>query len=262
MKILQKKYIFPRKLLIYRKIRHSKGHGVHSPFAFNLITKVIREKASYYRIKDIELLRKRMLQNNQAVSYLNSKGDKVVSKRVADIIKKQAVSPKTGALLFRLANYFKPRTVLQIGPSMGFSSLFMVSYAPDVYCVSIEPDPYLVPVSQMIHEKGGRSAIDQRTGNYEEVLAALRKEEKTFDFIFFNVRNEQHNTLLLFRDCMLLSQENTVYVIDGIRAGKSTYDFWKEIISLNETTISMDLYSVGIVFQNKKLHKRTYKVYF
>ena len=31
-----------------RKIRHRKGYGVHSPFAYGLITKVIEEKSGYY----------------------------------------------------------------------------------------------------------------------------------------------------------------------------------------------------------------------
>ena len=52
-----------------RKIRHRKGYGVHSPFAYGLITKVIEEKSGYYAYKQIEDLH-RTLQDGYSTLYL------------------------------------------------------------------------------------------------------------------------------------------------------------------------------------------------
>ena len=41
---------------LYYKTRHHRGHGIHSPFVFSLITKVIEEKKPYYKYKDIASL--------------------------------------------------------------------------------------------------------------------------------------------------------------------------------------------------------------
>ena len=35
------------------RFRHRCGYGVHSPFAFNLITQVIYENTPYYKYKDL-----------------------------------------------------------------------------------------------------------------------------------------------------------------------------------------------------------------
>ncbi len=35
------------------RFRHRCGYGVHSPFAFNLITQVIYESTPYYKYKDL-----------------------------------------------------------------------------------------------------------------------------------------------------------------------------------------------------------------
>ena len=49
MQIIPKANTLRKSVLLYRGIRYRKGYGVHSPFVFNLITKVIEEHCSYYR---------------------------------------------------------------------------------------------------------------------------------------------------------------------------------------------------------------------
>lgn len=70
-----------------RKLRHRKGFGVHSPFAFSVITEVIEEKIPYY-----------------AYSSMQRRYDK-----------KSNTPFKTVCLLFRLANRFRCRNIAIIG---------------------------------------------------------------------------------------------------------------------------------------------------
>ena len=50
-------YTWQETILFYRFLRHRKGFGVHSPFAFSFITKVIDERCGYYCYQDIELIK-------------------------------------------------------------------------------------------------------------------------------------------------------------------------------------------------------------
>ena len=54
----------------------------------------------------------------------------------------------------------------------------------------------------------------------------------------------------------------TIFVFEGIKASRKMREFWKEVCAHPEVTVTIDLYSMGIVFFNKKLHKRDYIVYF
>ena len=45
---------------LYR-FRHRCGYGVHSPFAFNLITHVIYETTPYYKYKELASEQKRLM---------------------------------------------------------------------------------------------------------------------------------------------------------------------------------------------------------
>jgi predicted O-methyltransferase YrrM len=230
----------------YGRIRYRKGHGVHSPFVFSLITKVIGEKCPYYCFYDIELLRKQLLHKEET----------------AALVKREAIRPEQGALLFRLANYFKPKNILQIGPAMGLSTIYLTSYTSGLKCISLEPSAEYTAVSQWVYEKRKNIFIDVRTGEYKQILPGAWKDMELPDFVFFNVRNEQNRDTWMFHECIKHVHNDTVFIIGNIRTNRYMRNVWKEICRHQETTVTIDLFSIGIAFFNKKLHKRNYNAYF
>lgn len=88
------------------RIRHRCGYGVHSPFAFELITCLIYEKTPYYAYKELEAEEEKQKRNH-------GKGWKSESRKVK-------------RLLFRLVNRVQPDTIVDAGvPSS--SSLYLQS---------------------------------------------------------------------------------------------------------------------------------------
>lgn len=79
-----------------RRFRHRRGYGVHSPFAFDVITNVIYEKTSYYAYAQIEK---------------EQKG----STSQTDDTATNALSIKKNRLIFRLVNRFQPSLILDAG---------------------------------------------------------------------------------------------------------------------------------------------------
>ena len=230
--------------MFYKRIRHIRGHGIHSPFVYNLITRVIEERRRYYSFDDIELIRKQLFFNE------------------GNIIKRKGIPPKHGALLFRLANYFQPKNILQIGATMGLSTLYLTSYASGLNCISLENTPEYIPVSRWTYNKGAKNLIDVREGDYNESLPQALEDIKQPDFIFFDLRDEQTANLWLFNKCMEYIDDDTLMVFEGIRSNRRIREYWKQICLHPQTTIAIDLFSMGILFFNKKLHKHKYTVCF
>ena len=263
MRILPKGNTLRKSVLLYRGIRYRRGYGVHSPFVFNLITKVIEERCSYYSFYDIELIRKQLLFRDDRITYPDrQQKDKFRQRTIGEIVEREAIKPKHGALLFRLTNYFKSRNILQFGPSMGLSTLYLTSYSTDLNCIALESVPEFASIARITFEKAARNPIDLRVGAYLDLLPQVLKDMERLDFVFFNTLYEQQHLPFLFEECLKHVHNDTIFVFEGIKTNRSMREFWLLLCEHPDITVTVDLYSVGLVFFKKSLHKRNYIVYF
>jgi predicted O-methyltransferase YrrM len=213
---------------------------------YNLITKVIEESRPYYCFADIELLRKRLLLKENPFARL---------------VAQEAIRPKQGALLFRLSQHFRARHILQIGSSMGLSTLYLTAYTQGVQCIALEKRPEHASIARWVYAQAARTPIDLRLGDYATLLPCALEQLGTVDFVFFNTRREASNQAL-FQTCAAYAKADTVFVFEGIKANRAMRELWKTVCADPQVSVTLDLYSMGIVFFNKKWHKRNYTVYF
>lgn len=249
---------------LYRKLFYRKGFGVHSPFVFNLITKVIGERNPYYAYALAEGVRSRLLARRDPVLW--SRNPAYSPARIhtlAEITGREAVSPACGALLFRLANYFKSKYILQVGAGAGISTLYLTAYASDVQATVLESDPVLAAIAREAVGRTSAYPVRFLTGPYREMLSGALQEMPQVDFVFFHTAREgAESSRALFCEAVRFVHAGTVFVIDGIRAGRSMKAFWKEACAHPAATVTVDLYSLGLIFFDPKLYKRNYIVYF
>ena len=229
-------------ILLYRFLRYRKGFGVHSPFAFSFITKVIDERCGYYCYQDIELIRRQLIH----------KGNKLAGKDIKHT---------HGELLFRTVNYFKPKTLLQIGSPAGIASLYMTAYASDLKAIVLEKDASSAETTawslQKYHSKARLCA-----GDYEQTLPAALQELGQVDFVFFQAAQEKEKNRFYFEEAMKHIQPDTVFFLEGIRANQETRAFWKVFCNRKDVILTFDLYQIGIVIFQPRFYKKNYVVYF
>lgn len=96
---IKRQYIKGVRMLVRRK-----GHGVHSPFVFNFIIRVIEEKARYYAYNQIE------------EAYRKAKQQAKKEKLTLPL------PLKYHKLTYRIANRFAPQTILECGSNFGVTT--------------------------------------------------------------------------------------------------------------------------------------------
>lgn len=114
--------------------RHrSGGFGIHSPFAFNFVLNVLRERLPYYAYD--ELLSQRSLVAASVKKY----------KRHPAVI-----SYKNAKMLFRITNYFKPHCILQVGIDYGIATAATLLPDSRSTCNLHAPQPSRFAVAQQV----------------------------------------------------------------------------------------------------------------
>ena len=245
MNLLPKANSWRKTILLYRFLRYRKGFGVHSPFAFSFITKVVDERCKYYAYYDIELLRRQLMHSRCPVV-------------------KSDIKKSHGQLLFRIVNYFKPQKLIQVGASAGIGTLYMIGCSSQLdYTVlgrSDESLKWTLWGLKKIHpkEKTGRLVA----GDYQQNLTKALKQAGTIDLLFLNVPEEKEKNWVYIDEALRHIHADSIFFIEGIRANKEMRKVWEDMCQRDEVAVTFDLYNVGIAFFNKRLYKQNYIVFF
>ncbi len=239
---------------------------LHSPFVYALSEAVIYDKRQYYAFKDIEILRSKLLQSDQIIRVTDyGAGSKVMpsnERAIKQITRYASATPKKGQLLFRLVNYFKPQSILELGTSVGIGSLYLAWANRQAQMHSIEGCPQTAQVAQHNLKLLMVDNVQVHTGKFEEVLPKLLPTIAPLDLIFLDGNHQKQATLDYFQQCIPYMNENTVVVLDDIYWSEEMTAAWEAIQTHPDVTISIDLFKMGLVFFRKGQAKQDFKLWF
>ena len=106
-------------------IKSTSRHGVHVPFVYNLVTKCFYEKTFYNDYNKWKDYKTKLLKNNTTLKItdlgLGSRVTKSDTRQITEITKNAGSTKKRAQLLYRLNRYFKSKTILELGTSLGIA---------------------------------------------------------------------------------------------------------------------------------------------
>lgn len=237
----------------HRKLFHRKGHGIHSPFVFDLITNVIEQRLPFYGYKDIDLIRLHLRLHDKPITLQGKQSS------IQKYLQKQAVSQKEGELLFRLANHYKPYSILAIGSSLGLTPLYLTGYASNLQCITLESEADVAATARKNIEKKANPSIQIIQGNYLATLGEALHQLKKIDCIYFCKELRAEELDKIFQECLPFFHDESMVIISGIHSSSEKCNYWKQLCKSHKITVSVDLYKLGLIFFRPKLHKRMYK---
>jgi hypothetical protein len=235
---------------LYRSIFCCGGYGVHSPFVFDLITNVIEEKRRYYCYEMFDNIRFQLKRESCRIKC----GDRELTIRQA--LNRFDFSVKGHELLFRLANRFRPEKILVAGSCLGLTPLYITAYSKNANCIVFEPEPSVAVIARNMIKKYAHSSINiYENIPHEFDIPALNN----LDFIVWGKTETGFFSLNAFEYILRYVMDGSVMIISGINASHADKRTWKALCTHPKVSVTLDLYSFGIVFFTPKLNRKSYK---
>ena len=246
--------------------RHKKGYGIHSPFLYNLIRNVLMLNSNYYALDDIANLRFDMLNCTKEIEVQDfGAGSKVMkynTRKIKDITKHSAINEKYGEMLFRLIEYFKPNTILELGTSLGLGTSYLAMPNSKAKIFTIEGCKETAKQAAKNFDELNINNILQIIGNIDIELPKLLNNINKLDFVYFDGNHQRQATLNYFNLCLEKVHNDTIFYFDDINWSKEMLSAWEEIKRNEKITLTIDLFFSGIVFFKKELSKENFIIKF
>jgi len=256
---VMKRIKFIKSFLIYLcKAKYIHGHGIHSPFAYDLISNRFEEKNPYYVYEIIEGARKQLLERKDSIYVSDFGTGSSRQRKVADIAKRSLKSKKYAQLLFRLAHQAKPSSIIELGTSLGITTAYLASVNTQTPCYSFEGCPETLAVAKSVLDACDIKHVNLEQGAIDEKLPALLRNLDRVGFVFFDANHTKEATLKYFYWCLEKVSAESVFVFDDIHYSSGMEEAWTEIVKNERVRVSFDLYVLGIVYFNPELQKQHY----
>lgn len=226
-------------------------YQLHSTFVYELACAALEDDRWYYAFRDVETLRQKMLSSDAALNVVDfGTGSTKASKRsVSSIARRSASSKRQGQLLFRLANHLNPQTLLELGTSLGISTLYLASAVRESRIISIEGSPETAQVARLNLELLGLDPnVEVREGAFETQLGPALQDLKVLDWVFMDGNHQREATLLYFEKCLAVAHKKTVFVLDDTHWSAGMAEAWVQIQNHPRVTLTLDFFELSLVF--------------
>ena len=247
------------------KSKHRNGHGIHPPFVYELASKVLFDRKSYPDYTFIHDIRNELKAGKEILSTTNMgagsdcfTGEK---RKVSDLLSKSSLQPRYGKLLFRIANYYKPATIIEFGTSIGLSTLYLAKGAPQARIATIEGDASLCEFARSLFKKHQIGNIKAINGLFDDYLSYFEKNYPSPGLVFIDGNHSYEATLRYF-DHFSERIENGFLIIDDINWSAGMHRAWNEIRNDRRAIVTIDLFSMGIVIIRKMITPGHFKIRF
>jgi predicted O-methyltransferase YrrM len=194
-------------------LRSSNQHGIHSPFVYDFVTKALYPKYKGNGYAIFKNNKKALFQNHTLITVQDfgagSKVFKTNHRKISSIARVAGISNKRGLLLLKTLHYFKPKSVLEIGTSLGIATTALSITNKDISVTTLEGCTNTAAVAKDRFAKMDLENIDLKVGHFNDSLKNVTKNT-SYDLIFFDGNHTKEATLTYFKECLVTIQNDTV----------------------------------------------------
>ena len=252
--------LYPIHLLVHRvKALYLKGSGT---FIDNFRIHVLNDAMAKSDFDKIESRRSILLQDSttlpSAVFGAGSK-KKRSDRTIGDITRIASVNDRYGRLLYRLAKYYSPSHIIELGTAAGISTQYLAIGNPRAEVITVEGNPDLAEVASRNFRINRIKNITVINSSFDDVLPQLVKYIVPGDIVYIDGNHTAEATWRYYSAFTAIGK-NPILVFDDINWSQGMRSVWKKIRSHARQGVIIDLFHMGIYFSNSQVPKQIFRI--
>ncbi len=241
-------------------------HSAQAPFLYGFITKVINTKTEDENCKKIEALRKDLCNSEQTIQITDFGAGSSINnsqkRKIKDVARNSAKNAKFGQLLYRICKFYKPQNIIELGTSLGISSCYLAKANPNSKVFTFEGCTETAAIASGNFKKLDIENISIAIGDFNNTLTAKLEGIGKVDLAFIDGNHQETPTVSYFEEILKFANNDTIFIFDDIHWSCGMETAWNYIKSHQKTTLTIDLFFVGIVFMKSELSKEHFTIRF
>jgi predicted O-methyltransferase YrrM len=244
--------------------RSTAGHGVHSPYVYDFLTKVVRNETDAKIVSQVESLRREMLSDRRSIMVTDLGAGSVTraggERHVAEIAGTAALPAKETGLLARMvaasagsasrnagSASLGTGIILELGTSLGISTLALALAAPERRVITVEGCPVLAGIARQNLQSYGASNAEVLNMEFSAAIDYIRQEGLNISFALID-GNHRGAALTEYVTKIAAMGEKMIIVADDIRLTKDMFLAWRSLEVSGIATVTMETLRLGIIF--------------
>ncbi len=259
--VLYSPFTIAKKYLSYwLNASNKNGHGVHSPFVFDLIIHVLNDRKNEPCFQEIESIRQSLKKNHDFIEVEDFGAGSAVIKsnerKISKIANSSLKSPRYAQLLHRLVKYFRPKNMVELGTSFGITSAYLAKGNSDAQLYTFEGASSVSKIAENNFKKLSINNVELVTGDFGKTLPPFLEKKMPIDFAFVDGNHREKPTISYFESILSHCNEHSILVFDDIHWSEEMENAWNFIKNNQSVTMSVDLFFIGIVFFRKDFKEK------
>lgn len=239
-------------------------YRIHSPFMYHFVCNVLRARPSPDVLMIPQKVRIELMRSKQQIAVYDlgegGKFKKNYIRKVGQIAASSSKKATEGRILYKLSAYVKPSVILELGTSLGISTMYLKLGNPLARVVTIEGCPATAAIAVNNFRNTNMADVEVIVGNFDEVLPGLIQNGLVPDLVFVDGNHGYNATLKYFEILLPLMKNDSLLIFDDIHWSDEMERAWREIERSPGVTVTADLFHFGLVFFKKELSRQNFTI--
>ncbi len=235
---------------------NGKGHGIHSPFLYAFVRQVLNDSTAYPDYARIEVFRKTLLKDKTVLEVddfgAGPSRKSSALRTISSIARSAAKSPGLAQLLYRIARFYKPQHILELGTSLGISAAYLASGNPDAKLITCEGSAAIADKARQHLTSLHCNNTTVVTGNFDQTLPGVLQQLGRVDLAYIDGNHRLEPTLRYFEQIREYTTTDSILIFDDIHWSREMENAWEIIRNSPGVTASVDLFFLGFIFFRKE----------